>query len=218
MSESNLLSHYIDGRWEAAAPVFDSLNPSDTRDIVARVPSDTGAAVDAAVRAARAAFPAWAAATPETRSEVLDRVGTTILARREELQGCWLAKKARPYPRASARSRAPGTSSSFSPEKRCATAGDTVDSTRPGIETATYREPVGVFGLITPWNFPIAIPAWKSAPALCFGNTVVMKPSELTPAMAIALARIVHEAGAPAGVFNIVLGGGQARRGLVRTR
>jgi aldehyde dehydrogenase (NAD+) len=88
--------------------------------------------------------------------------------------------------------------------------GDTVDSTRPDIETATYREPVGVVGLITPWNFPLAIPAWKSAPALAFGNTVVMKPSELTPALAVVLTEIIHESGAPPGVFNLVLGGGPA--------
>ena len=86
--------------------------------------------------------------------------------------------------------------------------GVTVDSTRPGVAVETYREPLGVFGLITPWNFPIAIPAWKSAPALAFGNTVVMKPASLTPATAHALTEIIHEAGFPKGVFNLILGGG----------
>ena len=79
----------------------------------------------------------------------------------------------------------------------------------------TYREPLGVFGLITPWNFPIAIPAWKSAPALAFGNTVVMKPASLTPATAHALAEIIHEAGFPKGVFNLILGGGAMGGALV---
>jgi aldehyde dehydrogenase (NAD+) len=83
-----------------------------------------------------------------------------------------------------------------------------MESTRPGVEIQTYREAVGVFGLITPWNFPIAIPAWKAAPALAFGNTVVLKPANPTPATAHALAAIIHEAGAPAGVFNMVLGRG----------
>jgi aldehyde dehydrogenase (NAD+) len=78
------------------------------------------------------------------------------------------------------------------------------------VEAATYREPVGVFGLITPWNFPIAIPAWKAAPALAFGNTVVLKPASLTPAMAAALAEIIVESGAPKGVFNLVFGGAAA--------
>src|SRR4029450_8910384 len=93
--------------------------------------------------------------------------------------------------------------------------GTTVDSTRPGIEVATYREPVGVFGLITPWNFPIAIPAWKSAPALAFGNTVVLKPAGPTPATAHALAAILHEAGAPKGVFNLVIGRGHVGQAIV---
>jgi aldehyde dehydrogenase (NAD+) len=86
--------------------------------------------------------------------------------------------------------------------------GQNLESTRPGVEIQTYREAVGVYGLITPWNFPIAIPAWKAAPALAFGNTVVLKPANPTPATAHALAAIIHEAGAPAGVFNLVLGRG----------
>ncbi len=93
--------------------------------------------------------------------------------------------------------------------------GVTVDSTRPGIAVETYREPLGVFGLITPWNFPIAIPAWKSAPALAFGNTVVMKPASLTPATAHAMTEIIHEAGFPKGVFNLILGGGAMGGALV---
>src|SRR3546814_11434723 len=91
----------------------------------------------------------------------------------------------------------------------------TLESTRPGLDVATYREPLGVVGLITPWNFPIAIPAWKAAPALAFGNTVVLKPANITPAIATALAEIVAEAGAPAGVFNLVLGRGDVGRALV---
>src|SRR3546814_1462376 len=88
--------------------------------------------------------------------------------------------------------------------------GQTLESTRPGVDAATYREAVGVFGLITPWNFPIAIPAWKAAPALAFGNSVVIKPANATPAIAHALAAIIHEAAdslkAPGGIFNLVLG------------
>ena len=79
---------------------------------------------------------------------------------------------------------------------------------RPGVEIQTYREALGVYGMITPWNFPIAIPAWKMAPALAFGNTVVLKPANPTPATAHALVSILHEAGAPAGVVNMVLGRG----------
>src|SRR5947209_2068717 len=96
--------------------------------------------------------------------------------------------------------------------------GQTLESTRPGIDVSTHREAVGVFGLITPWNFPIAIPAWKSAPALAFGNTVVLKPASPTPAIAHALAAIIHECGAPAGVFNLVLGEGDVGQAIVDHR
>src|SRR5205823_2616884 len=88
-------------------------------------------------------------------------------------------------------------------------------STRPNIDVETHREAVGVFGLITPWNFPIAIPAWKSAPALAFGNTVVLKPATPTPAIAHALGEILIEAGAPPGVFNLVIGEGDVGRAIV---
>jgi aldehyde dehydrogenase (NAD+) len=93
--------------------------------------------------------------------------------------------------------------------------GQTLESTRPDIDVETYREPIGVFGLITPWNFPIAIPAWKSAPALAFGNTVVLKPATPTPAIAYAFAEILIEAGAPPGVFNLVIGEGDVGRAIV---
>ncbi|HAV50776.1 MAG TPA: aldehyde dehydrogenase family protein, partial [Brevundimonas sp.] len=93
--------------------------------------------------------------------------------------------------------------------------GQTVASVRPGVEAGTRREAVGVFGLITPWNFPVAIPAWKAAPALAFGNTVVMKPAGPTPAMAEALAAILHEAGLPDGVFNLVIGRGDVGQAMV---
>jgi len=206
VSESELLCHYVGGEWLRGEAAYDSLNPSDTRDIVARVPCDDGKAVNAAVAAAKAAYPAWSNASPEVRSDVLDRIGTTILARKDPLgrllsreEGKTLAEGVGEVTRA-------GRIFKFFAGEALRRTGVTVDSTRPGVEAATYREPIGVFGLITPWNFPIAIPAWKSAPALCFGNTVVMKPASLTPATAVALAEIIHESGAPQGVFNLVLG------------
>ena len=210
MTQTAQLSHYIDGRWEAAAPAFDSLNPSDTRDVVAHVPGDDGTAIAAAVAAAKSALPAWSAATIEFRSDVLDRIGSTILARREELGRLMSREEGKTLPESIGEVVRTGRIFKFFAGEALRMRGDTVDSTRPDIETATYREPIGVIGLITPWNFPLAIPAWKSAPALTFGNTVVMKPSELTPMLAVALTQIIHEAGAPKGVFNLVLGGGAA--------
>ena len=195
MSEPRVLSHYVGGEWVAAAPSFDSLNPSDTRDIVAKVPADGGELMGMAVRAARGAFAEWADATPEVRSDLLDRIGSTILGRKEDLGRLLSREEGKTLPEGIGEVARAGRIYKFFAGEALRRRGATVDSTRPGIEVATYREPVGVFGLITPWNFPIAIPAWKSAPALAFGNTVVMKPASLTPALAVALAEIVHEAG-----------------------
>lgn len=204
------LAHYINGRWEAVEPAFDSLNPSDTRDTVARVPAGDAAVVDAAVNAARAAFPAWAGASIESRSDVLDRAGSAILARSDELGRLMAREEGKTVPEGVAEVIRAGRIFKFFGAEALRMRGATVDSPRANVEIATYREPIGVFGLITPWNFPLAIPAWKSAPALAFGNTVVMKPSELTPALAVALTEIIHDAGAPPGVFNLVLGLGTA--------
>jgi aldehyde dehydrogenase (NAD+) len=205
-----LLSHYIDGQWQVAPAAAESLNPSNTRDIVARIPIDDGTAVAAAVAAASAAFPTWASASPELRSDLLDRIGSTILARKDDLGRLLSREEGKTLPEGIGEVARAGRIFKFFAGEALRRTGVTVDSTRPGVEAATYREPIGVFGLITPWNFPIAIPAWKSAPALCFGNTVVLKPSELTPAMAVALTQIVHEAGVPKGVFNLVIGTGAA--------
>jgi aldehyde dehydrogenase (NAD+) len=210
-----VLQHYVDGARVSAPPSFDSLNPSNTGDIVARSPDADAAVVDAAVAAATKAFPAWSEATPEFRGDVLDRVSALIFQRKDDLarllareEGKTVAESAGEVLRAARIFR-------FFGGEALRRTGVTVDSTRPGVDAATYREAIGVFGLISPWNFPIAIPAWKSAPALAFGNTVVLKPSELTPALASALTDIVHEAGAPKGVFNVVFGAGAPGRALV---
>lgn len=202
------LSHYINGEWVHGKAGLDSLNPSDTRDIVARAPSDDGAAMNDAVQAAKAALPAWSGASPEVRSDVLDKVGSTLLARKDELGRLLSREEGKTLAEGIGEVARAGRIFKFFAGEALRRHGVTVDSTRPGIDVATYREPLGVVGLITPWNFPIAIPAWKSAPALAFGNTVVMKPASLTPAIAFAMTQIIHDAGAPKGVFNLVIGGG----------
>jgi acyl-CoA reductase-like NAD-dependent aldehyde dehydrogenase len=204
------LGHLIGGeRIGADDAVLESLNPSNTDEVVARFPAGDGAVVDAAVAAARAAQPGWATASPEIRADLLDKVAATIMARATEL-GELLARE-------EGKTRAEGMGEVMRAARifryfggeALRRHGQTLESTRPGLDVATYREAVGVYGLITPWNFPIAIPAWKSAPALAFGNAVVMKPANVTPAIASALADIITECGAPPGVFNLVLGQGQ---------
>ncbi|MGQ2928853.1 MAG: aldehyde dehydrogenase family protein [Sphingopyxis sp.] len=204
------LGHLINGeRIGADSAALESLNPSNTDEVVALFPAGDTAAVDAAVAAARAAQPGWANASPEVRADLLDKVAATILARAAEL-GELLARE-------EGKTRAEGMGEVMRAARifryfggeALRRHGQTLESTRPGLDVATYREAVGVYGLITPWNFPIAIPAWKAAPALAFGNAVVMKPANVTPATASALADIIVECGAPPGVFNLVLGQGQ---------
>ncbi len=217
-SETLALRHLIGGDWVGAGVGIESLNPSDTRDIVARAPNDDGDAMRAAIAAASEAFPSWSEASPEVRSDVLDRAGTLILERRNQLGRLLAREEGKTLPEGIGEVARAGRIFKFFAGEALRRTGVTVDSTRPGVEVATYRQPLGVFGLIAPWNFPIAIPAWKSAPALAFGNTVVLKPASLTPAIAAAMAEIVQEAGAPKGVFNLVFGGSAAGTALVADR
>jgi alpha-ketoglutaric semialdehyde dehydrogenase len=203
------LCHYIDGRLIEAPGALTSLNPSDTRETVATYPDGTAADVNAAVEAARRAWPAWSSASPEFRADVLDKVGATLLSRSAELGELLAREEGKTRAEGVGEVMRAGRIFRYFGGEALRRHGRTLDSTRPGVEVMTHRESVGVFGLITPWNFPIAIPAWKSAPALAFGNTVVLKPANLTPAIACALAQIIHEAGAPPGTFNLVLGRGQ---------
>src|SRR3569833_249901 len=196
------LAHYINGEFTGASDALQSTNPSDTNEVVAHFPAGGEAEVGAAVAAAKAAQPGWANASPEVRADLLDKVANLIFARAPEL-GELLARE-------EGKTRAEGIGEALRAARvfryfggeALRRHGFTLESTRPGLDVATYREAVGVVGLITPWNFPIAIPAWKSAPALAFGNTVVWRPANVTPAMSAALTQIIHEAGVSAGVNN----------------
>jgi len=213
--DTRSLGHFIAGQWTGANDALESRNPSNTDEIVARFPDGTAADVDAAVAAASEAFAGWSKASPEVRADVLDKVAALIFARSAEL-GELLARE-------EGKTRAEGVGETLRAARifryfageALRRHGQTLESTRPGLDVATYREALGVVGLITPWNFPIAIPAWKAAPALAFGNTVVLKPANITPAVAAALTEIIAEAGAPAGVFNLVLGRGDVGRAIV---
>jgi aldehyde dehydrogenase (NAD+) len=212
---SDTLSHLIGGESRGGDASGESINPSNLDDVVARYPKGGSAEVGDAVAAARAAFPAWSEASPEFRSDVLDRAGALVMSRAKEL-GTLLSRE-------EGKTLAEGTGEvmraarilKYFAGEALRRHGQTLDSTRPGIDVETHREAVGVFGLITPWNFPIAIPAWKAAPALAFGNTVVLKPATPTPAIAHALGAILIEAGAPPGVFNLVIGEGGVGRAIV---
>ena len=205
---NTLHRNYIAGEWIDGAGVTRNVNPSDTNDIVGEYAQADPAQTDAAVRAAHAAFPAWSRATPQERHDVLLRASTEILARREELGKLLAREEGKTLPEALGEVARAGQIFDFFAGEALRMHGDKFASIRPGVDIETTREPVGVVGIISPWNFPIAIPAWKIAPALAFGNTVVFKPADLVPGCAHALAEIIVRAGAPKGVFNLVMGRG----------
>lgn len=215
MTETLDLCHWIDGERIGGDRPTHSLNPSDTHEIVARVPDGGTGEVDAAVSAARTAFPAWSGASPEVRSDILDRAGTLVMERREVLGRLLSREEGKTLAEGIGETVRAGRILKYFAGEALRLHGQNLASVRPGVEIQTYRQAVGVYGLITPWNFPIAIPAWKAAPALAFGNTVVMKPAGPTPATAEALVAILHEAGLPRGVLNLVIGRGRVGQAIV---
>jgi aldehyde dehydrogenase (NAD+) len=210
------LTHLINGEEiSAGTHSGESINPSNLDDVVARYPKAGATEVNAAVEAARAAFPAWSEASPEVRSDVLDKASNIIMSRAKELGTLLSREEGKTLPEGTGEVMRAARILKYFAGEALRRHGQTLESTRPSIDVTTHREAVGVFGLITPWNFPIAIPAWKSAPALAFGNTVVLKPATPTPAIAHALGQILVEAGAPPGVFNLVIGEGDVGRAIV---
>lgn len=184
------------------------INPSNTADVIGEFARATAADVDHAVTAAGDAFESWSQTTPQQRFDVLDRAGTEVLARKEELGRLLAREQGKPLADGIGEAARAGAILKFFAGEAVRPHGEKVDSVRPGIEVDVTREPLGVVAAITPWNFPLAIPAWKIAPALAFGNTVVFKPAELAPGSPWALVDIIQRAGLPKGVLNLVMGRG----------
>jgi aldehyde dehydrogenase (NAD+) len=198
----------IAGDWVAAGAGVPNVNPSDISDILGHAAQSGEAELDAAIAAAHDAALGWAASTPQQRFDVLDFIGTELLARRDEMGHLLAREEGKTLPEGIGEVARAGQIFKFFAGEALRQAGDILPSVRPGIGVEVTRGPVGVVGLITPWNFPIAIPAWKVAPALAHGNAVVLKPAELVPGCAHALAEVISRSGLPAGVFNLVLGRG----------
>ena len=203
-----LHKNFIDGQWVEGSSTSRNINPSNLDDVIGEYAYADRKQAEDAIAAARAAFPGWRASTPQVRFDVLDKVGTEILARKEELGRLLSREEGKTLPEGQGEVVRAGQIFKFFAGEALRITGDLLDSVRPGIQVEVTREPVGVVGLITPWNFPIAIPAWKIAPALAYGNCVVIKPADLVPGSAWALADIIARSGLPAGVFNLVMGRG----------
>ncbi|MBO9330614.1 aldehyde dehydrogenase family protein [Achromobacter xylosoxidans] len=203
-------ANYIGGAWVEGPDAIENLNPADPADVIGLYASADQAQMRQAVQAARDAAPAWERSSTQLRSDILFRAANEILARKEELGALVSREAGKTLADGVGEVMRAGQVFQFFAGEAVRYGGENLPSVRPDIGVQISRHPVGVVSMITPWNFPIAIPAWKIAPALAFGNTVVLKPSEHTPGAAWELFAILERAGLPAGVANLVNGYGAA--------
>ena len=189
-----MFKNFIDGEWVEGAEgrTFQSINPADTAEVVGVLSRAGRGDVDRAVEATRAAWHGWRRMPAPKRGEILFRAGEMLLRRKQELGKLMTREMGKVI------AEALGDIQEAIDMSFCV-AGETIPSELPDKDCKSVRVPIGVCGLITPWNFPLAIPAWKIMPALVSGNTVVFKPSSLTPVCAAKLVEILQEAGLPRG-------------------
>jgi aldehyde dehydrogenase (NAD+) len=202
-----IYQNLIAGEW-VGSDASENISPSDTKDVVGLYARGSAEDTKTAIAAAKAAFPAWSRSGILERHAILKKTADEILARKEELGKLLAREEGKILPEAIGEVTRAAQIFDFFAGEALRLTGEIVPSARPGITVEITREPLGVIGIITPWNFPIAIPAWKIAPALCYGNTVVFKPAELVPGCAWAIVDILHRAGLPKGVLNLVMGSG----------
>jgi acyl-CoA reductase-like NAD-dependent aldehyde dehydrogenase len=204
------LRSFVGGRFlpASASRTIPDRNPSDPDDLIAEAPAGDAADAAAAVAAGVEALPAWRGATGPARGEHLHRWAAAIAARQEELAQAMAREVGKPIAEARGEAARCVVILRYHAGEAVRDVGEVIPAQAPGALQFTLRQPLGVVALITPWNFPAAIPLWKAAPALAFGNTVVLKPSEDAPHVATLLAETAAAAGLPAGVFNVLLGDG----------
>ena len=200
--------NFIAGNWTPAGTAAPNINPSNTKDVVGDYARASRAQAEDAIKAAKAASAAYARATPQERYDALKKISDEILARKDELGRLLSREEGKTLPEGIGEATRAGQIFAFFAGEALRIAGEKAASVRPGVDVEITREPVGVVALITPWNFPIAIPAWKIAPALAYGNCVVFKPADLVPGCAWALSDIIARSGLASGVFNLVMGRG----------
>ncbi|MCH8618654.1 aldehyde dehydrogenase family protein [Undibacterium sp. TS12] len=200
---------YIKGSWYEGANVTTTRSPSDLSDVIDEYASAGQEQVELAIAAAREAAEGWRNSGVQQRADALDKIGTEINERKAELGNLLAREEGKTLPEAIGEVGRAAAIFKFFAQEALRIRGDKLASVRPGIDVDVTREPVGVVGIIAPWNFPIAIPAWKVAPALAYGNTVILKPAELVPGCSWAMAEIISRSGLPAGVFNLLSGPGR---------
>ena len=205
-----MLANYVNGEWvESALSEIVDVNPSNINDVVGVHAAADRILTEQAIQAARDAAPSWATSSIQKRFDILDTVGDLILRRSAEIGEILAREEGKTLKEGIAETIRAGQIFKFHAGQALRMTGDLLDSPRSGISVQVQREPIGVVGVITPWNFPMAIPAWKIAPALAYGNAVVFKPASLVPGCAHILSEIIAEADCPRGVFNLVVGSGR---------
>jgi aldehyde dehydrogenase (NAD+) len=204
----NKFSNYIGGEWTPSDETLENVSPSDTSDVIGHYASATPEEALQAVDAARNAFAGWSQSGLEERKAILDAIGDELIARKDELGRLLSREEGKPLAEGIGEVGRAGQFFQYYGAEVLRQMGEHTASVRPGVDVDVAREPLGVVGIVTPWNFPTAVAAWKIAPALAYGNTVVLKAAELVPASAWALTEIISRSGLPAGAFNLVTGPG----------
>jgi alpha-ketoglutaric semialdehyde dehydrogenase len=203
--------NFINGRWvdSASGKTLERRNPANLGEVTSVSPLSTRAEISAAVAAAKAAFPAWRDTPAPVRGKIVLRAAALMEKQKEELAGILTLEEGKIYRESLVEVQRSINILEFLAGEGRRMGGETIPSEQKRNFAYTVKQPLGVVGAITPWNFPVAIPVWKIAPALVAGNTMVLKPAEVTPLCAAKIVEIFHEAGAPAGVLNLVLGAGE---------
>jgi len=209
--------NFIGGEWVAAASgdTFESRNPADTTDVIGSFPSSTADDVARAVEAAKEAFKTWRLVPAPKRGEILKRVGDLMTERKSEIARAMTREMGKPFFETKGDVQEAIDTAYYAMTMGRQLFGHTVPSEMNNKFNMTVRRPIGVCGLITAWNFPVAVPTWKMFPAILSGNTVVFKPSEDAPHSGALLVQVLEDAGVPAGVVNLVQGAGQTGQAIV---
>ena len=203
-------NNYISGRWVTGDNLLANVNPSDTNEIIGEYAQASEAQVEEAIHSASKAQAIWANSGLEKRYNVLMAIGQELMQRSDELGMLLAREEGKTVPEGKGEVYRAGQFFTYYAAEVLRQMGELCASVREGVEVQVMREPMGVIGIITPWNFPTALPAWKIAPAIAFGNGVVWKPANLTPASAVALMEIIEKQDIPAGLVNMVLGAGRS--------
>lgn len=201
--------NYINGEWKEGYDTIENINPSDVSDVVGFYAKANSSDCEAAIHAASTAFSDWSQSALEQRKTVLDKIGAELIARSSEIGEILAREEGKTLAEGIGEVARSGQFFQYYGAEVLRLMGENTASVRPGVDVEVHREPLGVIGIVTPWNFPMAVASWKVAPAIAYGNCVVLKPAELVPGSAWILADIISRSGLPDGVFNLVMGSGR---------